>query len=995
MANLLSTIVTGGSGTTPTLSLDRNIASPSNYYNGVQLEVKATSGTAGIGLHRSGFSHVGIYHNATNELRFDMNSGTVILNHNTGTIWGSGNLTNLNQLTNGPGYITSVGNITRLWAESHPNDFYVRANWTGTYWQLTSNHPSPVQVGYADSAGSAGAVAWGNISSKPSNIMFYEGFTLDANTMTTNSTGFTYSVNAPFTGPIVRFSTGGAYDLWLGGSYSGGGNSFFLRTRNGDNATLNAWREIITSGNIGSQSVTSLNSGNFISQRGSNGSWNADFTATPAGTVSYGGDLGANGTNGPGGSWWIQQNFRHTNSSSLWGTQVAWGWEDNANRLATRNITGGTFGAWVYYLNSSNFTTWAQEKENQRLSTGNSPTFVDIYANNWFRNNQSNEGLYNEVTTMHWSSRENGFWDVSSTSGESSIRFYTNGHINTLRGYVYSDSSNNIGFLNNAGNWALRMNSARNAEIFGPELTINVSNAGYSNINMNDGDEGQRVIHCNSNRIGFLNQAGSWGSWCNDNGSWQNDTAVYSPVFYDSDDSTYYLDPNSTGTSLNVRGEIRNPSIWINDGDGFNDYNENIRLFNASNGVSVIAFGATGTGGTPATSILGFSSYFETRVGGTWEQRIYGGYVEARGSFRAPIFYDSNDTTYYLDPNADLSLRVYGEICNSNYQPGRLQPGALNIGRTDLNYAWEGGTWAEDVRVGILANCSETWEIAVHDSGDSVKSLIHFDGGSTITMGRDIGWSTCVVNSSSGYVSNGNPWGTANSAFFPNGITTAGGTNWIYGFTYIGNAPANGAGHEFSASGTQYSTGSITTPLFLVNNHSDNTRGYRIHNTSGSSVSAMFTNSSNQLVIAAGAVDQINLNKKVYVNGVALGVNVAPSATAGRIDASNDIVAYSSSDERLKDNITPIENALDKVKSLTGVEFDWKPEHKEAHGHEGHDTGIIAQQVLGVMPSAVRTNDTGYLAVRYEKLIGLLIEGMKEQQTQIDELKAKLDGLTK
>jgi hypothetical protein len=47
------------------------------------------------------------------------------------------------------------------------------------------------------------------------------------------------------------------------------------------------------------------------------------------------------------------------------------------------------------------------------------------------------------------------------------------------------------------------------------------------------------------------------------------------------------------------------------------------------------------------------------------------------------------------------------------------------------------------------------------------------------------------------------------------------------------------------------------------------------------------------------------------------------------------------------------------------------------------------------MPSAVRTNDTGYLAVRYEKLIGLLIEGMKEQQTQINELKTKLDGLTK
>jgi hypothetical protein len=106
-------------------------------------------------------------------------------------------------------------------------------------------------------------------------------------------------------------------------------------------------------------SATSLTSSNFISQTGSTGSWNGDFQNTAAGTAKYGGDVGANGTNGPGGSWWIQQNFRHTNGSNYWGTQVAWGWEDNANKLATRNVTGGSFGAWVYYLNSSNYTSYA------------------------------------------------------------------------------------------------------------------------------------------------------------------------------------------------------------------------------------------------------------------------------------------------------------------------------------------------------------------------------------------------------------------------------------------------------------------------------------------------------------------------------------------------------------------------------------------------------------------------------------------------------------
>ena len=73
-----------------TLILNRNV-SPSNYYNDLQLEVRATNGTAGIGLHRNGYSHVGIYHNSLNQLKFDMNSGTVTLNNNTGTIWGSGN----------------------------------------------------------------------------------------------------------------------------------------------------------------------------------------------------------------------------------------------------------------------------------------------------------------------------------------------------------------------------------------------------------------------------------------------------------------------------------------------------------------------------------------------------------------------------------------------------------------------------------------------------------------------------------------------------------------------------------------------------------------------------------------------------------------------------------------------------------------------------------------------------------------------------------------
>jgi len=122
-----------------------------------------------------------------------------------------------------------------------------------------------------------------------------------------------------------------------------------------------------------------------------------------------------------------------------------------------------------------------------------------------------------------------------------------------------------------------------------------------------------------------------------------------------------------------------------------------------------------------------------------------------------------------------------------------------------------------------------------------------------------------------------------------------------------------------------------------------------------------------------------------------IGVNVSANGTNGRIDAGNDIVAFSSSDKRLKENIKPLDNALDKVSKINGIEFDWKPltkeEKKTIHGNEGHDVGVIAQEIEEVLPEVVQTRDTGYKAVKYEKIVPLLIEAIKELKTEIEELK--------
>ena len=135
---------------------------------------------------------------------------------------------------------------------------------------------------------------------------------------------------------------------------------------------------------------------------------------------------------------------------------------------------------------------------------------------------------------------------------------------------------------------------------------------------------------------------------------------------------------------------------------------------------------------------------------------------------------------------------------------------------------------------------------------------------------------------------------------------------------------------------------------------------------------------------------QVNTNGARVVDG-ALGVDLSPSTTDGRIDAANDVVAFSTSDKRLKENIKPLDNALDKVLKINGVSFDWKPlteeEKKTIHGNEGHDVGVIAQEIEEVLPEVVTTRDSGYKAVKYEKIVPLLIEAIKEQQQQIEELK--------
>tara|TARA_A100001234_G_C12483004_1_gene324348 strand:- start:197 stop:631 length:435 start_codon:yes stop_codon:yes gene_type:complete len=119
----------------------------------------------------------------------------------------------------------------------------------------------------------------------------------------------------------------------------------------------------------------------------------------------------------------------------------------------------------------------------------------------------------------------------------------------------------------------------------------------------------------------------------------------------------------------------------------------------------------------------------------------------------------------------------------------------------------------------------------------------------------------------------------------------------------------------------------------------------------------------------------------VFVNGNGVGLKTSTAKlyfnpSTGRLSAT---IVNSLSDEKLKKDISTIDGAIDKVKQLRGVDYTWK------HSEE-KSKGVIAQELREVFPELVVESEDG-LSVNYSGIIGVLIEAIKDQQKQIDELK--------
>ncbi len=211
--------------------------------------------------------------------------------------------------------------------------------------------------------------------------------------------------------------------------------------------------------------------------------------------------------------------------------------------------------------------------------------------------------------------------------------------------------------------------------------------------------------------------------------------------------------------------------------------------------------------------------------------------------------------------------------------------------------------------------------------------------------------------------------------------------------TITGSGTTYTAGNGITLSGSEFSSKTDGTTLTNTGGGSSDALAVlkvpgKLYVAGSLSISASGYDGSGDVTITGGTIP----GSSDDVQYDSFGVGTAASGTTGEIRALGDITAFFSSDKRLKDNITPITEPLSKLSQLGGYTFDWIPK-EGIHSHEGRDVGVIAQEVEEVLPEVTTTRDNGYKAVKYEKIVPLLIECIKAQQSQIDELKVCLSKL--
>ena len=546
------------------------------------------------------------------------------------------------------------------------------------------------------------------------------------------------------------------------------------------------------------------------------------------------------------------------------------------------------------------------------------------------------------------------------------------------------------------------------------------------------------------------------------NNSLQAGSSLRAPIFYDSNNTTYYGDFAATSNMFQgyYKGKTDGWSLQLGDANITRVYDDDARAslvinaayyphlyINANTSNSNLnhgpVFSMTGniSGGGFRRWSMGISNTNPNMLtigtydnntnphygcGGdvlgeaTWGSKFWldsSSNLQTSGSMRSPIFYDSNNTGYYMDPASTSNLNAAtfaGDITVNGNQVFTLG------GNADVKFAvWDSTTYGIGMTSGVtLGNLNDYamtfcmnndddrgfwWGYNGQSKGAGAMSLttngrlyvtthviapIYYDT-NTVYYGDFAGTSnfntltlagSLTVQSGSGTI-NGKAtqlfehgYGSDSGTFYQTSGSFAGYSGWAN--YWIGNH-GNGATYYNTVDirpfwgPPKYSRlegGTFRGPYNYVTNETDQTIGVYLQSTT-------------------------SLRAPIFYDYNNTAFYLDPSTTGTSVNVAGDVVAYASSDIRFKNNITPITNALDKLSKIGGYTFEWNEiSHKET-GKK--DIGVVAQEVEEILPEIVQTRSNGYKAVDYQKLTALLIESVKEQQVIIDDLKSRIERLEK
>ena len=832
------------------------------------------------------------------------------------------------------GNATYALNSTRLYASDAPytyggsSPYYMTMTYDGTRWllQVTPGTPAAVRVAYSDVSGSSNSVAWGNISSRPSTMMYYQGFTLDANTIDSNATGFTYSVNAPYTGPIIHIGASG-YGMQFNANY-GDGTLLAYRVRNGDNGTWNSWRRLVYNSGTWDIAITG-NSGNTSSISNAVGgayTWTGiNYFRSNRNTSSDSPPLQAYSDNGSGAIMSFHRSGLFAVNFGLDSDNVMriGGWSASTNRwqldMSGNNWAAGSFRAPIFF-DSDDTTYYINPSSTTSLRT----------VGSWRADSSSWDGEFNGKIQYHsnnWYFQAAGDWYFRN-SGSSNV-FSVNQSGNISANYVNAPS----GYVSNGNPW-----STANSAFFPNGITTaGGTNWIYGSTTYIGNATGNGAGH------DFFSSGSSYST-----GNLETNGSFRAPIFYDRNDTTYYIDLNST-TSGVIRGNFI-----------FNDFGAGIvGTYSASRYQGVFSMGDAyklpidGTGPSNLYGIAwshpnagGVAGNLNTHgalflENGTFLAAISGS-IRARDDMRAPIFYDSNDTTYYLNPASTSQLNT------------------INQWGWTYQYSNNGIYWASYSR-GFAAPEYE---------GNSYGTI------TTIGSGRN-GWSGYGIGSRHVLMSTtGDNIGIHDNS-----------RGWLYYW--------NGNHHQYSF-GYLEAQGSMRSPIFY---DSANT-GYYLDPNGGSYLASsieiangyLLTNGVGGTIWMSSAQGSFGGYMRFGQHAVFESINggynfyVLDASGVGVVKTSGSQSWAAHSDSRIKNIHSVMENNLSKLESISPVYYSFN--YFEDNRNR---IGLIAQEVQEHFPELVDTDPkTDNLVLDYTGLIPVLLGAIKELKNKVEDLESRL-----